>query len=57
MTRSSLAAILIPLAGTTCLAAWLTLVFYAGGHFQRPAATRRPAAKAQPQPAAPGTWQ
>ena len=32
MTGPALAAILIPPAGTICLAAWLTLVFYAGRH-------------------------
>jgi hypothetical protein len=42
MTRSTLAAILIPPAGTICLAAWLALVFYAGRyHPQR--AGRNPA--------------
>ena len=50
MTGSSLAAILIPLAGTTCLAAWLTLVFYVGGTSSGPTATRRPAAKALARP-------
>ena len=69
MTGSSLASILIPLAGTTCLAACMTLVFYAGGHFQQvgrnPAPGREGPGMAapadQPQPAArpadPGTWQ
>jgi len=32
MTGPALAAILIPPAGTICLAAWLALVFYAGRH-------------------------
>ena len=47
MTGSTLAVILIPPAGTICLAAWLALVFCAGrDHPHRPDATRRPAAKA-----------
>ena len=32
VTGPALAAILIPPAGTICLAAWLALVFYAGRH-------------------------
>ena len=35
MTGSGLAVILIPIAGTIFLAAWLALVFYAGGHLRR----------------------
>jgi hypothetical protein len=36
MTGFGLATVLIPLAGTISLAAWLTLVFHAGGdHPQR----------------------
>jgi hypothetical protein len=69
MTGSSLAAIVIPLAATTGLAAWLTLVFYAGGHFHpagdNPApgregpGTAAPADRPQPgaRPADPGAWQ
>lgn len=51
MTGSTLAAILIPPAGTICLAAWLALVFYAGrDHPHGPDATLRPAAKALARP-------
>ena len=56
MTGSGLAAILIPIAGTILLAAWLALVFYAGGHPRRagnPAAGRQspgPAALADRRP-------
>jgi len=51
MTGPALAAILIPPAGTICLAAWLALVFYAGrDHPHGPDATRRPAAKALARP-------
>jgi hypothetical protein len=70
MTGSTLAVILIPPAGTICLAAWLALVFYAGrDHPHGPDATRRPAAKslarsrwlpgafcASTRPAAGGRW-
>jgi len=51
MTGSTLAVILIPPAGTICLAAWLALVFCAGrDHPHRPDATRLPAAKALARP-------
>ena len=51
MTGSALAAILIPPAGTTCLAARLALGSYAGRHHpQRAGSTRRPAAKALARP-------
>ena len=51
MTGSTLAAILIPPAGTIFLVAWLAVVFYAGrDHPPRPAATRRPAARAPARP-------
>ena len=51
MTGPALAAILIPPAGTICLAAWLALVFYAGRHHPSgPAATRRRAARAPARP-------
>jgi hypothetical protein len=69
MAGSSLAAILIPPAGTICLAAWLTLVFYAGRHHpQRAGSSRAPghespgtaalADRRQPhaRPADPGAW-
>jgi hypothetical protein len=46
MTGSTLDVTLIPPAGTICLAAWLTLVFYVGrDHPHGPGGTRRPAAK------------
>ena len=51
MTGPTLAAILIPPAGTICLLAWLALVFYAGrDHPRRPDSTRRPAAQAPARP-------
>ena len=51
MTGSTLAAILIPPAGTLFLVAWLAVVFYAGRDTSRgPAATRRPAARAPARP-------
>jgi hypothetical protein len=52
MTGSTLAAILIPPAGTIFLLAWLAVVFYAGrDHPPRgPAATRRPATRAPARP-------
>ena len=51
MTGSTLAAILIPPAGTIFLLAWLALVFYAGrDHPREPDATRRPAARAPARP-------
>jgi len=37
MTGSSLAPLIIPIAGTLFLAAWLTLVFYAGRRPRRAA--------------------
>ena len=47
MTGSTLAAILIPPAGTIFLVAWLAVVFYAGrDHPREPGATRRLAARA-----------
>ena len=50
MTGSTLAAILIPPAGTIFLVAWLAVVFYAGRDQPRePGATRRPAARAPAQ--------
>jgi hypothetical protein len=42
MDGPSLALILIPVAGTLLLAAWLVLVFAAGRHAERPAAAIRP---------------
>jgi hypothetical protein len=43
MAASGLAVILIPLAGTICLAAWLTLVSCAGRHHpQRAGSSRAP---------------
>ena len=69
MTGSILAVILIPPAGTICLAAWLTLVFHAGRHHpQRVGSSRAPghespgtavlADRLQPgeRPADPGAW-
>ena len=51
MTGSTLAAILIPPAGTIFLLAWLAVVFYAGrDHPREPGATRRLAAKAPARP-------
>ena len=51
MTGSTLAAILIPPAGTIFLVAWLALVFYAGrDHPRGPTATRRLAARAPARP-------
>jgi hypothetical protein len=51
MTGPTLAAMLIPPAGTICLLAWLALVFYAGrDHPRRPDPTRRPAVQAPPRP-------
>ena len=51
MTGSTLAAILIPPAGTIFLVAWMALVFYAGrDHPRGPAATRRLAARAPARP-------
>jgi len=38
MNGPSLAPILIPVAGTLLLVAWLVLVFAAGRHAERPAA-------------------
>jgi hypothetical protein len=43
MTRSGLALILIPIAGTISVAAWLTLVFHAGSDPRRAGETRHPA--------------
>jgi hypothetical protein len=59
MTGSTVAAILIPPAGTICLLAWLAVVFYAGrDHPHRPDPTRRPAAQALARPhRLPGAWQ
>ena len=46
ITGSTLAVILIPLAGSISLVAWLALVFYADrDHLHGPDVTRRPAAK------------
>jgi hypothetical protein len=69
MTGSSLAVILISPAGTICLAAWLTLAFYAGRHHpQRAGSGQAPghespgtaalADRLQPgaRPADPGAW-
>jgi hypothetical protein len=51
MSGPSYAPILIPIAGTISLLAWLALVFYAGrDHPRGPAATRRPAARAPARP-------
>jgi hypothetical protein len=51
MTGSTLAAILIPPAGTIFLLAWLAVVFYAGrDHPRRPGPTRRPAARTPARP-------
>ena len=54
MTGSTLAAILIPPAGTIFLVAWLALVFYAGrDHPRGQAAARCPAARAPARPRRP----
>jgi hypothetical protein len=51
MTGSTPAVILIPLAGSISLIAWLALVFYAGrDHLHGPDAARRPAAKTLARP-------
>lgn len=48
MDGPSLAPILIPVAGTLLLVAWLVLVFAAGRHAGQPAAVVRPAAAIRP---------
>ena len=50
MTGSSLAPLIIPIAGTLGLTAWLTLVFYAARRPWGGAAIRRPAAKVPARP-------
>jgi hypothetical protein len=42
MTGPSLAPLIIPIAGTLFLTAWLTLVFFAGRHPRRPSANPAP---------------
>ena len=41
MTGSGVALILIPVAGTLCLIAWLALVFHAEGHPRQADARRQ----------------
>ena len=48
MNGPSLAPILIPVAGTLLLIAWLVLVFAAGRHAERPAPVVQPAAAIRP---------
>ncbi|HLK78414.1 MAG TPA: hypothetical protein VKU77_32795 [Streptosporangiaceae bacterium] len=48
MNGPSLTPILVPVAGTLLLIAWLILVFVAGRHAERPAAATRPAAAIRP---------
>ena len=48
MNGPSLAPIVVPIAGTLLLVAWLVLVFAAGRHDERPAPVVRPTAAIRP---------
>ena len=50
MTGPSLAPLIIPIAGTLFLTAWLALVFYAGRLPRGPPAIRRPATEVPARP-------